>query len=280
MDTKPLIDFLDSLATTSQLEESKNAIERKLADILAQFDELKKQNAEQKRLLDGYAKIMENQTVLIAGLNNLVNDKLSCVSEALRNFSDHVDSLTTSSPQQPIITEEHPSPLPPTEEHIDSTDPITPTESNITSESSPSSLTSISSPSIQTSEPTQPTPSTGPITDIVTPDPTPQTLADSIHSEETLADKLSKTVEHTTLASTINSSHIETIQSAITIADRFRFQRELFSGNGALMSSTIADLNSFSTMEQAEAYIKEKFDWDSNNQAVSDFLAIISRKFC
>ena len=115
-----------------------------------------------------------------------------------------------------------------------------------------------------------------PIAEVQTP---VQTLADSIHTEESLADKLQKTVEHETVASALNSSHIESIKSAITIADRFRFQRELFGSNGALMSATVDELDSFTTMAEAEAYIARHFQWNDENETVRDFMAIVARRY-
>ena len=279
MDTKPLMDFLDSLATVSQLEESKNAIDNSLRGILSQLDDLKKQNAEQKTLLDRYARIMQEQTTLIAGLNRIVNDKMDLISDAVKMFNERIDQITA----QPLYVKTEPEPMPepepisepmpePMPEPIQ--EPEQEPEQEPVHEPEPEPIQEPEPEPVQEPEP-EPMPEPKPM-----PKADSQTLADSIHVEETLADKLSKTVERTTLASSINTSHIETIQSAITIADRFRFQRELFSGNGALMSSTIDYLNNLSTKEEAEAYISGKFNWDSNNPAVADFLAIVSRKYC
>lgn len=279
MDTKPLMDFLDSLATVSQLEESKNAIDNSLRGILSQLDDLKKQNAEQKSLLDRYARIMQEQTTLIAGLNRIVNDKMDLISDAVKMFNERIDQITA----QPLYVKTEPEPI---QEPVHEPMPelIPEPEPEPMHEPEPEPIPEPEPEPVQEPEPElipEPEPEPEPMPE---PKPMPktdsQTLADSIHVEETLADKLSKTVEHTTLASSINTSHIETIQSAITIADRFRFQRELFSGNGALMSSTIDCLNNLSTKEEAEAYISGKFNWDSNNPAVADFLAIVSRKYC
>ena len=291
MDTKPLMDFLDSLATVSQLEESKNAIDNSLRGILSQLDDLKKQNAEQKSLLDRYARIMQEQTTLIAGLNRIVNDKMDLISDAVKMFNERIDQITA----QPLYVKTEPEPMPEPEPISEPMpEPIQEPEQEPVHEPEPEPIQEPEPEPVQEPEPEPmpeliPEPEPEPVQEpepepMPEPKPMPkadsQTLADSIHVEETLADKLSKTVERTTLANSINTSHIETIQSAITIADRFRFQRELFSGNGALMSSTIDCLNNLSTKEEAEAYISGKFNWDSNNPAVADFLAIVSRKYC
>lgn len=69
------------------------------------------------------------------------------------------------------------------------------------------------------------------------------------------------------------------LQQIITIADRFRFQRELFNGNGAAMSSAVDDFNAMTSMQEAENYIDEHFNWDLDADAVKDFMQLLQRKF-
>lgn len=267
MDNKPLIDFLDNLATASQIQESQNSLNDRMNEFLCQFEEIKKQNAEQKRLLDSYARILQDQTALIAGINRIVNDKMSDISEAFQMLYDRLDNITVVQPETVAdVTEPNPE-----SQKSFNTQPEPQPEPELKPEPEPQPEPE---PELQPEPEIEPEPVESKL------EPKSQTLADSIPSEETLADKLSKTIEHNTLASTINASHIDSIQTAITIADRFRFQRELFSGNGALMSSTIDHLNTLSTMAEAENYIREKFNWNIENQAVADFYAIINRKYC
>lgn len=106
-----------------------------------------------------------------------------------------------------------------------------------------------------------------------------QTIADAIKGEESLAEKLSKRVDHETVASSINSSKIDRIQTAITIADRFRFQRELFAGDAVKMAETVEILNKMKNLDDALAYIDKMFNWDVDLPVVRDFLRIIERRF-
>lgn len=69
------------------------------------------------------------------------------------------------------------------------------------------------------------------------------------------------------------------LQALITIADRFRFQRELFNGNGAAMSTAVDDFNAMTSMQQAENYIDEHLNWDMDADAVKDFMQLLQRKF-
>ena len=104
------------------------------------------------------------------------------------------------------------------------------------------------------------------------------TLADSIETTESLADKLAKTADDT-LASALNSKKITDLKASITLGDRFRFQRELFGGNGEKMNKAISDFNSFKNMDEAQAYIAKNFDWALDNNAVSDFIQLLQRRY-
>ena len=127
----------------------------------------------------------------------------------------------------------------------------------------------------------QPIVSIEPIASIssVTPIESPvTTLADSIETAESLADKLAKNADDT-LASALNSKKIIDLKSSITLGDRFRFQRELFGGNGEKMNKAISDFNSFETMIEAQEYIAKNFDWQLDNDAVSDFIQLLQRRY-
>ena len=104
------------------------------------------------------------------------------------------------------------------------------------------------------------------------------TVADSIETSESLADKLAKNADDT-LASALNSKKITDLKSAITLGDRFRFQRELFGGNGEKMNKAISDFNSFETMTEAQDYMTKNFDWAFDNEAVSDFIQLLQRRY-
>lgn len=105
------------------------------------------------------------------------------------------------------------------------------------------------------------------------------TLAESIETTESLADKLAKTADDT-LASAINNKKIIDLKSSITLGDRFRFQRELFGGNGEKMNKAISDFNSFETMTEAQEYIAKNFvHWALDNETVSDFIQLLQRRY-
>jgi len=79
--------------------------------------------------------------------------------------------------------------------------------------------------------------------------------------------------------SSISNLKISDIRQAISLGDRFRFQRELFRNNGEEMNKMLSYLNMLATYEEAVAFLFSKYGWDEENPAVNDFLQIIKRKF-
>lgn len=77
----------------------------------------------------------------------------------------------------------------------------------------------------------------------------------------------------------ITNKKIDDIKQAISLGDRFLFQRELFSNNGELMTKTIGYLNGLTTMDEALQYVNKKFNWDSENPTVERFLQILNRRY-
>lgn len=77
----------------------------------------------------------------------------------------------------------------------------------------------------------------------------------------------------------INNQTIVDLNSAISLSNRFRFQRELFDSNRDRMRKAISDFNSFNSMEVARRYIVENFDWDFNAKTVIDFMKLLQQKY-
>ena len=74
-------------------------------------------------------------------------------------------------------------------------------------------------------------------------------------------------------------SAVEDIRQAISLGDRFLFQRELFSGNGELMQKTLDELNGLGSLSEAMEYVAETFDWDKESTAVQLFENVLKRRF-
>lgn len=71
---------------------------------------------------------------------------------------------------------------------------------------------------------------------------------------------------------------ISDIKQAISLGDRFLFQRELFKNNGEAYYKALQDLNALSSLEEAEAYIA-KFGWNTESNAYQLFHNLLKRRW-
>jgi hypothetical protein len=69
------------------------------------------------------------------------------------------------------------------------------------------------------------------------------------------------------------------LKKAISLNDRFLFQRELFGNSRDAMSDMISRLNSFGNFNEAEKYLKENTSWNFDDSVVQDFLFVIKKGF-
>ncbi len=73
--------------------------------------------------------------------------------------------------------------------------------------------------------------------------------------------------------------HVDDIRKAISLGDRFLFQRELFGGDGEKMNKTIDVLNNLHSLDEAMEFIAKKFNWDTESQAYELFANILKRRY-
>ncbi|MDD7528671.1 MAG: hypothetical protein PUK04_04310 [Bacteroidales bacterium] len=119
-----------------------------------------------------------------------------------------------------------------------------------------------------------------PDTDVATPDETAaQIVAETIHKPETVVDAFAKQQEAASVAATIAHRPVTDLKRAISIADRFRFQRELFDNNGEQMATVLDALNQCTSLEQAEAYLEKHCALPPDKPATTDFVDLIKRRF-
>ena len=72
---------------------------------------------------------------------------------------------------------------------------------------------------------------------------------------------------------------VEDIRQAISLGDRFLFQRELFAGNGELMQKTLDEINGLGSLSEAMDYVLNNFEWDKESTAVQLFENVLKRRF-
>ncbi len=90
-------------------------------------------------------------------------------------------------------------------------------------------------------------------------------------------EKLSK--NDNSFSASLANKKIQDIKQAISIGDRFRFQRELFNGNGEDMNKTLNYINQLATLEEVMSFLSTKYNWDYSNETADDFNQILRRKF-
>ncbi|MCM1035410.1 MAG: hypothetical protein NC038_07460 [Paludibacter sp.] len=115
--------------------------------------------------------------------------------------------------------------------------------------------------------------------------------ADEMTTEETESESaiaLTEEISETPIATPISKEPttgnsilppVDDIRKAISLGDRFLFQRELFGGDGEKMNKTIDTLNKQVSFDEAMQFIGKKFAWDKESPAYELFMSILKRRF-
>lgn len=72
---------------------------------------------------------------------------------------------------------------------------------------------------------------------------------------------------------------VDDIRLAISLGDRFLYQRELFGQNAEKMQRTLDELNRLGSFDEAIAYINSHFQWDTESNTYQQFLVTLHRRF-
>ena len=105
------------------------------------------------------------------------------------------------------------------------------------------------------------------------------TIADKIIQPTVSRNEAHSKNNDNSLSASIANKIISDIKTAISIGDRFRFQRELFRGNGEDMNKTLNYINQLATFDEVHSFLQSKYSWDEENDNVEDFYQIAKRKF-
>ena len=71
---------------------------------------------------------------------------------------------------------------------------------------------------------------------------------------------------------------VDDIRLAISLGDRFLYQRELFGQNAELMQKTLTELNELGSFDEAMSYIS-RFGWDTESNSYQQFIVTLHRRF-
>ena len=132
-------------------------------------------------------------------------------------------------------------------------------------------------------EPEVPTPVVEPIVEpepvvepIVEPAPQPEVKAEPVVEPAPAPQPAPRPMPQQT---SLFGAAVEDIRQAISLGDRFLFQRELFAGNGELMQKTLDELNALGSLNEAMDYVLNNFEWDKESTAVQLFENVLKRRF-
>ena len=118
---------------------------------------------------------------------------------------------------------------------------------------------------------------------IVAPEPAPQPVPE-VKVEPVIEVKVEKPAPQPAQRpmpqqTSLFAAGVEDIRQAISLGDRFLFQRELFAGNGELMQKTLDEINSLGSLSEAMDYVLDNFEWDKESTAVQLFENVLKRRF-
>jgi uncharacterized coiled-coil protein SlyX len=71
---------------------------------------------------------------------------------------------------------------------------------------------------------------------------------------------------------------VDDIRLAISLGDRFLYQRELFGQNAELMQKALTELNDLHSFDEAMSYIS-RFGWDTESNSYQQFIVTLHRRF-
>jgi hypothetical protein len=105
------------------------------------------------------------------------------------------------------------------------------------------------------------------------------TIGDKLTSNGISRNDLHARPEMTGIHASIANKKVEDVRQAISLGDRFRFQRELFKNNGEEMNKMLSYINQLATYDEVVSFLKSKYAWPDDNEAANDFYQLVKRKF-
>lgn len=108
-------------------------------------------------------------------------------------------------------------------------------------------------------------------------EPAPQPKVEEVKVEEVKVEE--PRVEEVTSKASIYGKAVADIRQAISIGDRFLYQRELFEQNAELMQRTLNELDQLHSFAEAMDYINAHFHWDQESNTYQQFIVTMHRRF-
>ena len=119
-------------------------------------------------------------------------------------------------------------------------------------------------------------------TPVVEPQPEPvkeePVVAPEPAQEEPVVLEEPKEEEQASPKAAVYGKAVDDIRQAISLGDRFLYQRELFGQNAELMQRTLTEINALGSFDEAMNYLA-KFNWDQESNSYQQFIVTLHRRF-
>jgi hypothetical protein len=111
------------------------------------------------------------------------------------------------------------------------------------------------------------------------PEPEPVKEPEPVPEPEPVQEPEPEPEEQVSPNAVLYGKAVSDIRQAISLGDRFLYQRELFGQNAELMQRTLTDLNELGSFDEAVAYVSSHFHWDTESSTYQQFLVTLHRRF-
>lgn len=119
----------------------------------------------------------------------------------------------------------------------------------------------------------------GQVKETIVPEYKPEIIEEPVVEEPAPAEEKPAPVEETASPkAAIYGKAVEDIRQAISLGDRFLYQRELFGQNAELMQKALTELNALRSFDEAMNYIRQ-FGWDTESSTYQQFIVTLHRRF-
>ena len=108
--------------------------------------------------------------------------------------------------------------------------------------------------------------------------PQPEPVAEQPKVEQPVAEQPKPEAPRAPQQTSLFGTPVTDIRQAVSIGDRFLFQRELFGGNAEKLQQTLTELNNLHSLDEAVALV-DKFGWDKQSPTYELFINVLRRRF-
>ena len=112
-----------------------------------------------------------------------------------------------------------------------------------------------------------------------TPEPEPEVSPEETGETPDVKEEEAAEKEPVASKAVLYGKPVKDIRQAISLGDRFLYQRELFGQNAELMQRTLTDIDGLYSFDEAISYIMTHFHWDTESSTYQQFLVTLHRRF-